>query len=956
VKILRTLISSLPGARLAGLLSAFVLLPAPASARDLQSNSFETRKSEAHQLYHEGKVKQAIRKLQNLVAEAPSATEKAMLQRGLMEICAAGYDWSCVNDTTQQLLRAMQADRRLAAAFLPEVVLYEAKLARWIRNDALIATLLERGGPFAYSNPIAHASTVAELQLVLHDHFVRKNDLKAAEESLSSAILMLLLTDPSNSHVVSKILIGLIQALVHAQDVVAAARLFDLSERFIAKSVHPNSPLYAEYRMAAGYLLSFTNLHESTAATLIEAARLYQQLEIDEQAKVQQMATANSLASAALALSAKPAEAAALHAQHPMQKQKADLLQRGTFVSFPEFYFAVSDVFLGALADGRADPRWKPLFEKELSWQLGPVEGAIHSAYRHAALGLLTPDRTEARRLLRLAAKERIDTFEAAIQANFEGFQVAGLIDKIVITAGLSAAVEDGDSASLDLMLRGSEILGRNLRHSLADVAVLLGSQSNDKSRRDAHSYIHLLERKRQWELDRVRELLDQGSGFDRARAIAAHGDAIATVSKLKRSLATERRLAQARGFPTVAALQQSLRDGEAFIGYFPHADGQGKFCVTRSSAIFATAPASPIGEIRKDLRLLEFAVTASHAANDKLDAQFPVSAALNVREFLFGGLDACLQPGMRVTIALPLAVSSVPLGALLREAPPSNGDGFDLAKARWLIKDVSFAQVLSPRHYLATVFALQRTRAARRFLGIGDPALNPVHTSKLTSADRFQGSLKTPNGISDFKELPETGEELRAVAKQLGVPESDILVRDRATEDIVRTKPLGEYDVIHFATHGLLAEEITGLTESALMLTPGRVEHTSDDGLLSASEISHLVLNARLVVLSACNTARYDTTHASQAVRDLQMAFTVAGAPTLVASLWPVESTIARDIVTRFFSEWHAGSGAADSLARATRSFLDGAAAPYQHPRFWAPFVVMGNGAVKGGALQQAQ
>jgi hypothetical protein len=103
--------------------------------------------------------------------------------------------------------------------------------------------------------------------------------------------------------------------------------------------------------------------------------------------------------------------------------------------------------------------------------------------------------------------------------------------------------------------------------------------------------------------------------------------------------------------------------------------------------------------------------------------------------------------------------------------------------------------------------------------------------------------------------------------------------------------------------------------------------------------------------MLSACNTAHYDVAQMSRSVQDLQTAFTIAGARTLVASLWPIESATARDIATRFFKEWRSGdrAGAADALARATRDFLARADTAHQHPRFWAPFVVVGDGDVSG-------
>jgi CHAT domain-containing protein len=382
-------------------------------------------------------------------------------------------------------------------------------------------------------------------------------------------------------------------------------------------------------------------------------------------------------------------------------------------------------------------------------------------------------------------------------------------------------------------------------------------------------------------------------------------------------------------------------------VTYFRAASGVGRLCITHDEVVHAIG--GPLSVVAPDAKLIEFATIASYPPNAKLDAQFPVSAALHLREFLFGGLDACLRPGTQVTVALPNELAGVPLGALLQEAPPRAGDGYDLAKAHWLIRDFSFSLVVSARQFLAALPYLRRAPAPRTYLGIGDPKLDKPRVARLPATRAFRGALRTPNSLADLIELPETADELRAVGAVLAASAGDILVGQDATEAAFRAKPLREYDVIHFATHGLIREDFPGLTESALVLTPVG-DRASDDGLLLASEIFQLSLNARLVVLSACNTAKYDITQASHAVQDLQTAFTVAGAPTLLASLWPIDSATARDLMVRFSQEWHVprSNGAGDALARATRAYLDKADAPHQHPRFWAPFVVAGNGGVR--------
>jgi CHAT domain-containing protein len=74
------------------------------------------------------------------------------------------------------------------------------------------------------------------------------------------------------------------------------------------------------------------------------------------------------------------------------------------------------------------------------------------------------------------------------------------------------------------------------------------------------------------------------------------------------------------------------------------------------------------------------------------------------------------------------------------------------------------------------------------------------------------------------------------------------------ASETTVKRSTLSDYRVVYFATHGLVAGEIKGLAEPSLALTLPKEPSDTDDGLLTASEVAQLKLNADWVVLSAWN------------------------------------------------------------------------------------------------------
>lgn len=929
--------------RAVGSLAFVIFLVSQAFAQ----NPADAEKLTAYRLFHEGKTRLAAAKLKTIAASA-TLHERVGLERDILEVCAAGYDWRCVEDTIREMLPQIQKEPKLHFVY-PDIVLYEAKRALWFEDTAYFEQALRVGGPSKIATPVPHASLYSELALVFHRHLLQQSKSSSAEELRSSAMLGLLLTEPKNTYGISKALIALIEALLDAQDIVGAYALVAVADPFLVKSVSHRSALYARYRFALGQLSSFTNMHANTVATLADAARLYEQLEIDESVKLHQLALANSLASAAFVLDGKLAEAQALHAQHPLQPAREALLRRGKFETSTEFFFGVSDVFLTAvIAKEGLDSRWSLLFEELPEWRMSSVERLSFDSYRTFALGLLSVSdgRKEANlELLLSAAKQRLSLFDTFRQGS-ENFSLPSLVDRIVIAVGLTAALRKGDADSVDVILGGSEVLARNLRHHLVDIGVLLASQPNSESRRRAHAFVHLLAKKREWELEKVRKLLANDNIVElRGAILENYGKAISKISELKTKIDFNN--LQQGSVALLKRLQQSLQGNQAYVGYFPHVSGIGKLCVTSESWKLATAPYD--ASILRDVDIVAAAVK-EFPRSEQEAAQFPAKEAVRIYQFLFGGLEECLPKGTHVTVALPLEFASVPLAALLRGENEALDGKVNLGAAQWLVKDLSFSITLSAQHHLATISNPSREAVRRRFLGVGDPLLEGDRREALGAAKLFRASLKTPHGLLDFAPLPETADEVKEAGTLFAADKSDILLGESGTEEAFRKRPLGEYDVIHFATHGLVSSDIPGLSDSALVLTPKSTSDTYDDGLLSATEISRLSLNARLVILSACNTAKYDIAQATRGVQDLQAAFTVAGAPTLVASLWPVDSLATKTLIIGFLRNWQSAPiRAADALALTMRSYIDKSDNLHRHPSFWAPFVIAGNGGVVG-------
>ena len=122
----------------------------------------------------------------------------------------------------------------------------------------------------------------------------------------------------------------------------------------------------------------------------------------------------------------------------------------------------------------------------------------------------------------------------------------------------------------------------------------------------------------------------------------------------------------------------------------------------------------------------------------------------------------------------------------------------------------------------------------------------------------------------------------------------ADLFIGPDATETRVKQSKLDNFRIVYFATHGLLAGDVAEYAklnaEPALVLTLPEKPTEYDNGLLTASEVAQLKLNANWVVLSACNTAAGDKPGA-EALSGLARAFFYAGARSLIVSNWEVES-----------------------------------------------------------------
>jgi CHAT domain-containing protein/tetratricopeptide (TPR) repeat protein len=628
------------------------------------------------------------------------------------------------------------------------------------------------------------------------------------------------------------------------------------------------------------------------------------------------------------------------------------------------------------LAQVRGLPQWwKPQALSELA-EIEAAEGRYAAAERNMGLAVQVSERIFAKTAPTAAAyleearfysegedsPHAIAAFHSAAEILARDAVARSLVqpDDIAyfLAAASKAAERDaGRRAELDgamfeaIQYTGSSVADQAVAHAALRLA------AGDPAIADLVRDLQEAERARdaariQLAVEQVKPLEERGKVIeDRLRKDADDADAKVT--------ALQARLVQA--FPGYARfadpqpvkltdVQKSLTPEEAYLGFVV---GQEKafVVVVRRDRLVARAIAIT------DAQLTQAVADLRKAFVPRLGAlpEFDLKGANALYRKLLGPVEAELA-GVKHVIAAPTgALASLPLG-LLVTAPGAQGA---YASAAWLIRRMAVSEVPSPRAFLDLRQARAQAKpAARPFLGVGNPSFAgganaPGQASALNrlAASCQEGGPMPAELIRALAPLPETAEEVRRVAQRLGGDQGSILTGAAAGEANLRRQALGDYNVLYFATHGLLPGELRCGAEPGLALSPpaGGAASTQDDGFLGASEIAGLQLNADLVVLSACNTAEGGGRLGGESLSGLADAFFHAGARTLVASHWQVPSTATAQLMTGFFDK--VGPKLSNALADSLREAQLGLASQAQtaHPFYWAAFTILGDGGQRG-------
>jgi CHAT domain-containing protein len=327
------------------------------------------------------------------------------------------------------------------------------------------------------------------------------------------------------------------------------------------------------------------------------------------------------------------------------------------------------------------------------------------------------------------------------------------------------------------------------------------------------------------------------------------------------------------------------------------------------------------------------------------------------VAKKVFQPLQSLIAKEKRLLISPDGRLDLIPFEALLDE------------HGRYLIEGFSIS-------YLTTGRDLLRMQVARPSRGVpvivadpsfGEPQGNLVASAAMpqTKAARARiprRSVTTGTDFSSlyFAELAGTRTEAESIHRLF--PEARVLMGEQASETAL--EQLNAPKILHIATHGFFLQDTSHqadaqagsksavsaatadmdnpLLRSGLALSGANlVKDGMGEGILTALEASNLNLwGTRLVTLSACDTGVGEVKN-GEGVYGLRRSFFLAGAETLVMSLWPVSDYVTREMMTSYYSGLKHGLGRDEALRQAELAMLKRKGR--EHPFYWASFIQSG-------------
>jgi CHAT domain-containing protein len=336
----------------------------------------------------------------------------------------------------------------------------------------------------------------------------------------------------------------------------------------------------------------------------------------------------------------------------------------------------------------------------------------------------------------------------------------------------------------------------------------------------------------------------------------------------------------------------------------------------------------------------------------DNTPAPFDTQAAHDLYTALLGPVSAGLAGADSLTVAPSGSLLAVPFGALLTESAP----GPDLSQAQFLIRKMAVSHVPSVASFVNLRQGAKTVQATRPWFGMGD--FEPPSLRQAIATFPVEACGESAREFVDLPLLAGARKELEVARLLLSADKNEQLLGPSFTAKNVIAAPLKNYRILHFATHALLPGELRCQAEPAIVTSTPPGAPDAAGGLLTASQIEQMDLDADLVILAACNTGGANGGGAGESLSGLARSFFFAGARSLLVTHWDANDTTTTYLTALFLQALRTdpNAGPAAALAVSQRRMLDesvGDRAAQAHPYYWAvEALIGGRGAVGPGKV----
>lgn len=520
------------------------------------------------------------------------------------------------------------------------------------------------------------------------------------------------------------------------------------------------------------------------------------------------------------------------------------------------------------------------------------------------------------------------------------------------------------DPAAADAFFKATQVL---IRPGVAETQAILSRQLSANSDEAARLFRQSIDLGREIERSRIRfEALTNGPQSVEARQqIAQLGDEITTLEAAQ--LSTQ---VQLNAYPQYRAVTPSsldladfraaLKPGEVYARIAIVSDDVYMFYADRNSAkaykvdMSAADLAGEVDAIRETISVFDgsqyvtfpFDIASARGLYAKLFE--PIGAEIAAADHVIFEPDGAM---LRLPVDLLVADdASVEVYQARLEQP--DADEYDFTGVNWLGKGRMVSTAVSAEAFVQSR-KVELSQAGQQYLGLGENTAVGDDFPAPFRASATQEMLDCFWPASQWND-PIDASELGTAARLIGLDQSTIITDDAFSDDQIMAKSdIGNYRVLHFATHGLVTPPNPNCPAKPALVTS--FGGGNSDGLLSFEEIFELDLDADLVILSACDTAGAASVEATRAaglssgggteLEGLVRAFIGAGGRAVMASHWPAPDDF--DATQRLMSEMFRRGRSEDigaALGHSREILMN--EVETSHPYYWAGFAVIGDAA----------